>query len=79
MANGWALGKFGGEFAQVTQTYVGQLQSFGSLTDITSRPRQARENDMRRSIASTRQGHFQKPNVSNVSISILHRWSELRR
>jgi hypothetical protein len=39
MANGWALGKFGGEFAQVTQTYVGQLQSFGSLTDITSRPR----------------------------------------
>jgi hypothetical protein len=27
MANGWALGKFGGEFAQVTQTYVGQLQS----------------------------------------------------
>jgi len=27
MANGWALGKFGGEFAQVAQTYVGQLQS----------------------------------------------------
>jgi hypothetical protein len=27
MANGWALGKFGGESAQVTQTYVGQLQS----------------------------------------------------
>ena len=27
MANGRALGKFGGEFAQVTQTYVGQLQS----------------------------------------------------
>ena len=27
MANGWALGKFGGEFAQGTQTYVGQLQS----------------------------------------------------
>jgi hypothetical protein len=25
MANGWALGKFGGEFAQVTQTYVEQL------------------------------------------------------
>ena len=25
MANGWALGKFAGEFAQVTQTYVGQL------------------------------------------------------
>jgi hypothetical protein len=40
MANGWALGKFGGEFAQVTQTYVGQLQSFGSLTDITSGPRE---------------------------------------
>ena len=39
MTNGWALGKFGGEFAQVTQTYVEQLQSFGSLTDITSRPR----------------------------------------
>ena len=27
MTNGWALGKFGGEFAQVAQTYVGQLQS----------------------------------------------------
>jgi len=27
MANGWALGKLGGEFARVTQTYVGQLQS----------------------------------------------------
>ena len=27
MANRWALGKFGGEFAQVAQTYVGQLQS----------------------------------------------------
>ena len=27
MANGWALGKFGGEFAQGTQTYVGLLQS----------------------------------------------------
>jgi hypothetical protein len=27
MANGWALGKVGGEFAQGTQTYVGQLQS----------------------------------------------------
>ena len=27
MANGWALGKFAGEFAQGTQTYVGQLQS----------------------------------------------------
>jgi hypothetical protein len=27
MANGWALRKFGGEFAQVAQTYVGQLQS----------------------------------------------------
>lgn len=27
MANGWALGKFGGEFAQGTQTYVRQLQS----------------------------------------------------
>ena len=27
MANGWALGKFGGEFAQVTQNYVRQLQS----------------------------------------------------
>jgi hypothetical protein len=26
MANGWALGKFAGEFAQGTQTYVGQLQ-----------------------------------------------------
>jgi len=25
MANGWALGKFAGEFAQVTQTCVGQL------------------------------------------------------
>jgi hypothetical protein len=79
MTNGWALEKFGGEFAQVTQTYVGYLRSFGSLTDITSRPRQVRENNTRRSIASRRQGHFQKPNVSNVSISILHRWSELRR
>ena len=27
MANGLALGKFGGEFAQGTQTCVGQLQS----------------------------------------------------
>jgi hypothetical protein len=27
MANGWALGKFGGELAQVAQTYLGQLQS----------------------------------------------------
>jgi hypothetical protein len=27
MANGWALGKFAGEFAQGTQTSVGQLQS----------------------------------------------------
>jgi hypothetical protein len=26
MANGWALGKFGGEFSLVTQAYVGQLQ-----------------------------------------------------
>jgi hypothetical protein len=40
MANGWALGKFGGEFGQSTQTYgaiylviseVGQLQSSLSL------------------------------------------------
>ena len=27
MANGWALGKFGGEFGQGTQTYAGAAQA----------------------------------------------------
>jgi hypothetical protein len=27
MANGWALGKFGGEFGQGTQTYAGAVRA----------------------------------------------------
>ena len=27
MANGWALGKFGGEFGQGTQTYAGAARA----------------------------------------------------
>jgi len=47
MANGWALGKFAGEFAQVTQTYTASHVRLWPLADNPIPPENVRYREKR--------------------------------